>query len=115
MDRKDISLFIYPVKDLDQAKAFFNELLGVQPYFDGPYYVGYHVGRQEIGLDPNGHASGLTGPVGYWEVEDIRESVQSLLEAGGKTHQEVKDVGGGKLTALVREPGGNLVGLMQMP
>ena len=86
----------------------------MEPYFDQPYYVGYRVGEQEIGLDPNGHQEGLSGPVGYWEVEDIHQSVKSLLAAGGKTHQEPKDVGAGKLTALVREPGGNLIGLMQV-
>ncbi len=115
MDRKDITLLVYPVKDLAQARAFFNELLGVKPYFDQPFYVGYRVGEQEIGLDPNAGSAGHSEPVGYWRVEDIRTSLQSLLEAGGQTEQEVRNVGDGKLTALVREPGGSLVGLMQLP
>jgi len=36
-----IKLFIYPVKDIEQAKALFGKLLGVEPYFDQPYYVGF--------------------------------------------------------------------------
>jgi predicted enzyme related to lactoylglutathione lyase len=115
MNSKNISLFVYPVKDLAQAKALFSELLGVEPYADAPYYVGYRVGDQEIGLDPNGHKQGLSGPVGYWEVDDIRKSLQSLLEAGAQTHQDVKDVGGGKLVALARDASGNIIGLMQNP
>ncbi len=115
MDRKDISLFLYTVKDMNQARTLFNELLGVEPYMDKPYYVGYTVGEKEIGLVPHQRGEQDTGPVGFWKVEDIRKSLQSLLEAGGETRQEVRDEGGGKLTALVREIGGSLVGLMQMP
>ena len=59
-----ISLLVYPVTDLGRAKALFTALLGVEPYADQPYYVGYRVGGQEIGLDPNGHAK-APGPIGY--------------------------------------------------
>ena len=66
-----IRVFIYPVKDIAQAKTLYSKLLGVEPHQDEPYYVGFMVGDQEIGLDPNGHNQGMTGPVGYWEVNDI--------------------------------------------
>lgn len=45
---------VYPVKDIAKAKAFFHELLGVEPYADDAYYVGFKVGNQDIGLDPQG-------------------------------------------------------------
>ena len=80
-----------------------------------PYYVGFKVGDQEIGLDPNGHNKGMTGPVGYWEVNDIKKSLQLLLDAGAQMQQEVKDVGGGKLTASVKDADGNIIGLIQSP
>jgi predicted enzyme related to lactoylglutathione lyase len=110
-----ITLFVYPVKDIVRAKKLFGALLGVEPYADAPYYVGYRVGEQEIGLDPNGHRQGLTGPIGYWPVEDIKKSLQKLLDAGGQVQQEVKDVGGGKLIAWVKDADANLIGLMQAP
>jgi len=69
---------------------------------DEPYYVGFTVGGQEIGLDPNGHQRGLTGPLAYWPVEDIKQALRQLLAAGAQTHQEVTDVGGGNLTASIR-------------
>ncbi len=47
-----IGTIIYPVKDITTAKALFRELLGVEPYADAPYYVGFKVGNQDIGLDP---------------------------------------------------------------
>ena len=110
-----IRLFIYPVRDIAQAKTLFSKLLGIQPYFDQPYYVGFKVGDQEIGLDPNGHKQGMTGPVGYCEVDDIQKSLQSLLDAGAQVQQEVRDVGGGKLIASVRDADGNVTGLVQSP
>ncbi|MHB8597964.1 MAG: VOC family protein [Ktedonobacteraceae bacterium] len=108
-----ISLFVYPVKDIAQAKTLYSKLLGVEPYVDGDYYVGFKVGDQEIGLDPNGHKKGLTGPVGYWTVSDIRKSLQLLVEAGAQVQQEVQDVGGGMLIAWVRDADGNITGLRQ--
>jgi predicted enzyme related to lactoylglutathione lyase len=107
--------FIYPVKDLAGAKALYTRLLGVEPYADEAYYVGFRVGDQEIGLDPHGHSQGMTGPVGYWTVEDVKTTVQQLLDAGAQTQQEVRDVGGGKLIASVKDADGNVTGLIQAP
>ena len=114
MDQK-IKLFVYPVKDLSKARALYSKLLGVAPYVDGAYYVGFRVGDQEIGLDPNGHSRGATGPIGYWDVSDIKQSLQSLLDAGAQLHQAVTDVGGGMLIALVKDADGNILGLRQSP
>ena len=110
-----IRLFVYPVRDLARAKMLYSRLLGVEPYADEAYYVGFRVGDQEIGLDPNGHNKGMTGPVGYWEVNDIKETLQLLLDAGAQEQQEVKDVGGGKLIASVKDADGNITGLAQSP
>src|SRR5437016_8241340 len=106
---------IYPVTDLAQAKSLYRTLLGVEPYTDEAYYVGFRVGDQEIGLDPHGHTKGMTGPVGYWQVNDIQNSLQLLLDAGAQAQQEVQDVGGGKLIASVKDADSNIIGLIQLP
>lgn len=106
---------IYPVKDLTQAKKLYGALLGVAPNMDAPYYVNFHVGGQDVGLLPNGHSQGMTGPVGYWQVSDIKASLQQLLDAGAVTLQPVKDVGGGNLIASVKDADGNVIGLCQSP
>jgi predicted enzyme related to lactoylglutathione lyase len=108
-----ISLFVYPVKDIAQAKAFYSKLLGVEPYTDGAYYVGFRVGAQEIGLDPNGYSKGMTGPIGYLHVDDIQKSLQIFLDAGAHIQQEVQDVGGGMLIAWIKDADGNFIGLRQ--
>ena len=102
-----------PVKDLAKAKARYGRLLGVKPSMDEAYYVAFDVDGQHIGLDPNGHAQGMTGPVGYWHVDDIRKSLKALLDAGAVAQQEVKDVGGGKLIASVKDADGSVIGLIQ--
>ena len=106
---------IYPVSNLAQAKTLYRTLLGVEPYTDEAYYVGFRVGDQEIGLDPHGHNQGMKGPVGYFHVSDIQQSLQALLDAGAHVQQEVKDVGGGKLIAWVKDADGNIIGLLQLP
>jgi len=104
---------IYPVRDIAKAKALFGELLGVQPTMDAAYYVGFDVAGQHVGLDPNGHSQGMTGPVAYWNVDDVNSCVKALLDAGAEALQEVKDVGGGKLIASVKDADGNVIGLIQ--
>ncbi|WP_180687609.1 VOC family protein [Streptomyces gossypiisoli] len=108
-----LQTIIYPVKDLGRAKSLFSALLGVEPHTEQPYYVGFRAAEQEIGLDPNGHAHGLTGPVPYWHVADIRATLAALLAAGAETLQDVRNVGAGRLIASVKDPDGNLVGLLQ--
>jgi predicted enzyme related to lactoylglutathione lyase len=110
-----VNTIIYPVKDIAPAKALFSALLEVEPYADEPYYVGFKAAGQDIGLDPNGHAKGMTGPVPYWTVTDIRSRLPALLDAGAELLQDVNDVGGGRLIAFVKDADGNLVGLLQDP
>ncbi|KAB2341327.1 VOC family protein [Actinomadura rudentiformis] len=110
---KGIQTIIYPVTDIAAAKAVYSGLAGVEPYADEPYYVGYKVAGQDIGLDPNGHKSGMTGPVAYWHVDDIKASVEAALDAGAETVTDVKDVGGGRLIATLKDADGNQFGLLQ--
>lgn len=111
---KDVSLIVYPAADLAEAKRFFRELTGADPYVDSTYYVGYKTADLEIGLDPNGANYG-PGALAYWTVSDIAASVKTLVEAGGTIVQDVTDVGYGMLIARIKEPGGSIVGLRQPP
>ncbi|MER5479227.1 VOC family protein [Streptomyces sp. NPDC002734] len=109
---------VYPVGDPDGAKALFRALLGVEPHVEGTNWTGFRTAdgqgaEVEIGLDPHGHDAGLTGPVPYWHVEDLRATLAAVLAAGAEVVQDVRDVGAGKLVATVRDPDGNPVGLVQ--
>ena len=108
-----IKTLIFPTDDLATAKRTFTQLLGVEPSSDEPYYLGFTVDGIDIGFDPTGHQSGLTGPVAYLEVDDIRASVQVLVEAGGTAQGDVRDVGGGRQIVVVHDAESNAVGLLQ--
>ena len=109
-----IRTMLYPVKDLARAKKLYGALLGVEPYVDQPYYVGFKVDDQDIGLVPHGQ-NGMTGPIGYYHVPAIQATLQKLLDGGAEAQQPVKDVGGGRLIASVKDVDGNVVGLIQDP
>lgn len=106
---------LYPVKDLAKAKALFSQVLGTQPNMDEPYYVNFSVAGQDVGLDPNGHGKGMTGPVVYWTVDDIEATLKQLLDGGAEQVLAPNDVGGGKLVAWVKDPDGNPIGVIQEP
>jgi predicted enzyme related to lactoylglutathione lyase len=103
----NIQLTVFPVKDLDKAMKFYNTYLGIEPYADSAYYVGYKVGNIEVGLDPNG-----TAVISYIDVDDIEASLKTLQEAGAEVVKGSTDVGGGLLIAQV-EIEGNVMGLRQ--
>ena len=104
---------VYPAPDLAAAKAWFSELLGVEPYFDEPFYVGFDVGGYELGLDPD-HSPEL-GPTTYWGVEDADAALAKLVAAGARTVNAVRDVGEGIRVATVETPDGFPLGIIENP
>jgi predicted enzyme related to lactoylglutathione lyase len=109
---KKVSLIVYPAKELASTKQLFSKFLGVEPYVDGPYYVGYKVGDMEIGLDPNAQNA---GPVTYIDVVDIKSSLQEIMALGATLQQDIKDVARGLLIASVKDKDGNILGFRQNP
>lgn len=104
---------IHPAPDLADAKARFTRLLGVDPYFDQPFYVGFSVAGYELGLDPN--AAPGAGPVAYWGVRDADAALAHLLDAGAEAAAPVMDVGGGIRVARVVVPGSGPMGIIENP
>lgn len=105
---------IYPAPDLEAGKRFYSAALGVEPYFDEPYYVGYSVGGFELGLIPDGEP-GAAGTHIHWGVADIAAELARLLALGAPLQQAVTDVGGGIRVASVRDPFGNVLALIENP
>jgi catechol 2,3-dioxygenase-like lactoylglutathione lyase family enzyme len=104
---------IYPAPDLAASKVWFTGLLGFDPYFDEPFYVGFEVGGYELALDPNAEVD--TGPVTYWGVPDVDAAVARLLESGATARGAVQEVGGGIRVATVLEVGGSIFGVIENP
>ena len=108
-----IKTVLHPVSDLAAAKAMYTALLGVEPAADSPYYVGFDVEGQHIGLVPGGGPQGMTAPVAYWHVPDIEAKLAEVTAAGATAKDSPRDVGGGRLVATVTDPDGNVLGLLQ--
>ena len=113
---KGLRTVIYHVDDLQRAKEWYSAILGIEPYFDEPFYVGFNVGGYELGLDPDmeGVSKG-NNVVAYWSVKDAKASYQRIQELGAEKHSEVQDVGGGILVATVADPFGNVFGIIENP
>lgn len=106
----------YPVADLAAAKRWYSAVTGLTPYFDEPFYVGFNVGGFELGLLPaEGKIAAPGEPHTLWGVDDIAASYAALLARGATPHYPPTDVGGGIVCAVVRDPFGNLLGLIHNP
>ncbi len=105
---------IYGVNDLEKAKAWYSTVLGIQPYFDQPFYVGFNIRGFELGLDPNAPA-GTSGPTAYWGVPDADAALKRLLELGAREQNPVQDVGDGIRIGSVIDPFGNTLGFIENP
>jgi predicted enzyme related to lactoylglutathione lyase len=113
LDLLGLRTAIYPAPDLDAAKRWWTEQLGSGPYFDEPFYVGFEVAGYELALLPA--ADPADGVLTYWGVDDVAGAVAQLLAAGATEHVPPSDVGGGIVTATVRTPDGNVLGLIHNP
>ncbi len=106
---------LHPVSDLEKAKAVYTALLGQPPQHEAPYYVGYDVAGQHIGLVPGGGPQGMTSPIAYWHVPDIEARLAEVTAAGATVKEAPREVGNGRLVASFTDPDGNVLGLVQDP
>jgi predicted enzyme related to lactoylglutathione lyase len=105
---------VYPVTDLKAGAAWYAEVLGVAPYFDEPYYVGFNVGGFELGLIPDGEP-GSAGAQAYWGTPDAAAELERLLGLGASLASPLQDVGDGIRLLTIRDPFGNLFGVIENP
>ena len=108
---------IYHAADLERVKEWYARALGVQPYFDQPFYVGFNIGGYELGLDPDPSSATGTGTsaIAYWGVADAAAALARLVELGATDRLGVQDVGDGIRLASVIDPFGNVFGIIENP
>jgi predicted enzyme related to lactoylglutathione lyase len=105
---------VYPVTDLAAASAWYEQVVGKPPYFSQAYYVGFELGGFELGLIPDGQP-GSAGATAYWGTADADAELARLVSLGAVIDAPVSDVGDGIRVATVRDPDGNLFGVIQNP
>ena len=107
----------YHVSDISEGRDWYASVLGFGPYFDEPFYVGFNVAGYELGLQPGaGNAPDKAdGAVAYWGVGNAEAAYQRLIGLGATVHEAVQDVGGGIKVATVKDPFGNVFGIIENP
>jgi len=104
---------IYPAPDLAASKKYWASLLGINPYFDQPFYVGFNVGGYELGLLPD--ANPADGSTTYWGVHNVSTAMAEAIALGAYEYAPATDVGEGITTGVVRLPDGSLLGFIDNP
>lgn len=113
---KGLRTCIYRVSDIKKATAWYSKVLGIEPYFNESFYVGFNIGGYELGLqaddskEPKG-ASVLT----YWAVDDVITSFNTLIALGATSFEEPAEVGEGIVVGAVKDPWGNIFGIIYNP
>jgi predicted enzyme related to lactoylglutathione lyase len=115
--------------EMEAAKRWYTELLGLEPYFerpgpDGrPAYMEFRLGdyQHELGIinrnyAPKRAAAGPGGAVVFWHVDDIAATLEKVMALGATEYEPLTKRGdAGFITASVVDPFGNILGLMYNP
>jgi predicted enzyme related to lactoylglutathione lyase len=120
---RGFALVSYWADDLEAAKRWYAELLGIEPYFERPGYYEFRVGdyQHELGLidrryEPEAATAGPGGAVLYWHVDDVAAALERLLSMGAREYEALTHRGEeGFVTASVVDPFGNVLGIMYNP
>ena len=117
----------YWADDVEAARDWYAELLGIEPYFirpeqGPPAYVEFRVGdyQDELGIidrryAPEGAAGGPGGAVMHWHVDDVPATFDRLLSMGAKEYQPITPREAGWVTASAVDPFGNVLGIVYNP
>jgi lactoylglutathione lyase len=107
----------YKVGDLNAAKAWYTDAFQTPPYFDEPFYVGFNIGGYELGLLPEEKSDVVKGDsvLTYWGVDEIQKEYDRLIALGATEHEVPTNVGGELMVCSVKDPWGNIVGLIYNP
>jgi len=111
---KKLRTVIYHAEDLDDAKNWYKNITGIDPYFDQPFYVGFDINGYELGLDPDmNNVEAGNQSVAYWSVDNIEDVVDKLTINNASVISSITEVGDGIKVAVLKDPFGNAVGLIE--
>jgi predicted enzyme related to lactoylglutathione lyase len=118
----------YYADDIQAAKKWYSELLGIEPYFanpdpQNPAYIEFRIGdyQHELGIidskyAPKNAKAGPGGEIAYWHVENVSAVFEKLIKMGAKEYEPLTKRGeSGFVTASVVDPFGNILGIMYNP
>ena len=111
----------YFAADVEAARKWYSELLGIDAYFQMAGYIEFRVGdyQNELGIIDAKYAPPTpeepAGEIIQWHVDDLPGSFEKLLSMGATEYQPPTDRSEGFVTASVVDPFGNILGIMYNP
>lgn len=134
MSLRGFSTINFWAEDVAAAAAWYSKFLGLDPYFEqsGPdgklAYAEFRIGdyQHELGIidaryrpsttTTGQEPDGPSGAVMHWHVDDLDETVETLISMGATVYQPITKRGdAGFVTASVIDPFGNVLGVMTNP
>ncbi len=111
---KKLRTVVFHAAELNAAKEWYIKATGIQPYFDEPFYVGFDINGCEIGIDPD-MTNVVPGnqTVSYWAVDNVVSASTHFISCGALLVQPVTGVGDSIRVAVVSDPFGNHIGLIE--
>jgi predicted enzyme related to lactoylglutathione lyase len=119
---RGLSTISFYANDIEGAKRWYSEILGLEPYFNVPGYAEFRLGdyQHELGIidskfAPNDASKEIGGAIAYWHVDNLHETLDLLIAKGAKIYEPITDRSGGKMafvTASIVDPFGNILGIM---
>ncbi|RSM98727.1 glyoxalase [Nonomuraea sp. WAC 01424] len=121
---RGLTTISFYAQDVAAARDWYAEFLGMGAYFQrpeqgDPVYVEFRVGdyQHELGIidarfAPEGWSTEGGGAIVYWAVDDLEATWERLLEMGATPFDKPTEHGPGFVTASVRDPFGNILGIM---
>lgn len=120
---RGMTTFVLTADEPAKAAEWYASALGIEPYFQrdddaGAAYVELRIGdhQHELGIMRRAYApwaGGLGTSITYWAVDDVRASLERLLDLGATAHEPIVERGPGFVTAAIVDPFGNVLGLME--
>jgi predicted enzyme related to lactoylglutathione lyase len=123
---RGLTTVVHVADDLDAAKQWYTELLGIEPYFNRPPYIEFRLGdyQHELGIldrqlstaEPaSAPRPGPAGTVVYWHVDDTAAAVERIVSMGARVLEAPRDFGEGFIGASVVDPFVNILAVMRNP
>lgn len=113
---KEVAFYFYPVKDMAQARQFYEGILGLE--VEANYeerFVEYNINGQTLALGQEGHGfeAGLPGGSIWLEVENIEQVVAELKAKNITLKMELTETPVCWM-AVILDPSGNPIGVHQL-
>ena len=112
----EVNLSWYAVKDLEKAKKFYGEVLGLKKTLEIESWAEFsHTeGATAIGLSQDPKAGGQAGATVVLKVDNLEQARQELVGRGVKFEGNVEEIPGVVRIATFRDPFGNRLQLVQV-